>query len=76
MPEKITQQYLTLTPAYGRDYKSAREAKQSFMAGQDWQIASVFGGNAGRYCSLSDFAPKVSVELRYGKLTKSTIVKV
>lgn len=76
MPEKITQQYLTLTPAYGRDFKSAREAQQSFMSGQDWQIATVFGGNAGRYCSVRDFADGVSVELRYAKQTKSTVIKV
>lgn len=29
-------QYIELTPAYGRDYRSAKEAVSAFKAGQDW----------------------------------------
>jgi hypothetical protein len=35
----IKENYLELTPAYGRDYADAKAAKQSFMAGQDWRIS-------------------------------------
>lgn len=71
MSNKITQNYLTLAPAYGRDYQSAREAKQSFLSGKDWIDA-----RCGSYCSVSDFEAGVTVNLRYGKLRKVAVVKV
>ena len=45
---------IVLSPAYGRDYKSAKEVKAALFSGKDFRIESI-GPNAGRYCSLHDF---------------------
>lgn len=63
-----------LLPAFGRDYKSAKDAKADFLAGKDWQLASVFAG--GRYCSVRDFSAGTTVLLRYARHTKVCAVKV
>ena len=72
----ITMNYLSLTPAYGRDYKSAREVTQAFLDGKDFEIASMFGSFGGRYCSVRDFAQGVTVSIRYNRLTRVVNVKV
>jgi hypothetical protein len=58
-----------LSPAYGRDYKSAKEVEADFLAGKDFATAS------GQYCSFRDF-PGQSVEIRYAKQRKVTVVQV
>jgi len=69
--KKITQNYLSLAPAYGRDYRSAKDAKESFLAGKNWIDAQ-----SGSYCSVDDFAGGVTVNLRYKKLRSVAVVKV
>ena len=66
---------ITLTPSYGRDYKSAKEAKESFLGGKDWIVASISNPYCGRQCSILDLKG-FRVELRYKKLTKVAIVTV
>lgn len=70
----ITQNYLTVSPAYGRDYKSAKDAKSDFLGGKDFRMESI--GQGGTYCSLRDFAQGVEVSIRYAKLTKVVNVQV
>ena len=68
---------MTLTPAYGRDYKSAKAAKESFLGGQDWLVASVFHGQG--YANVDDLTrsnPGQTVTLRYSgnrKVTTTTV---
>ena len=65
--------YGVLTPAYGRDYKSAKDAVADFNAGKDFVVNSVsFSG----YASKSDFAVGSHLTLRYGKNRKVTAVTV
>jgi hypothetical protein len=59
-----------LVPAYGRDYKSAAAVTADFLAGKDFDI----GG--GHYCSVSDFASGVIVNLRYAAKTRVTLVRI
>jgi hypothetical protein len=66
--------YSELVPAYGRDYKNAKSAKADFLAGKDWQLASVFSG--GSYCGISDFSPGQAVLLRFDSCRKVCPVKV
>ena len=33
---------MTVTPAYGRDYKTAKGARASWEAGEDWIISQFF----------------------------------
>jgi hypothetical protein len=67
---------MTLVPAYGRDYRSAKEAKASFLAGEDWQIADISSPDDGRYVSHRELkeSGKGFVNLRYQKLTRIAVV--
>jgi hypothetical protein len=69
---------ITLSPAYGRDFKSRRDAEENFASNQDWRIESIASGYAGAYATRAELknAGIQEVELRYAKLTKVTIVKL
>lgn len=69
---------MTLTPAYGRDYKSKKEAQADLDADKDFIIADVFGENAGRAVNRPQLKELgiTAVNVRYSKLTKVTILKV
>ncbi len=69
----ITENWKTLTPAYGRDYKSKSAAEADFKAGKDFVLNEPYGTT---YCSISDFAPGVRVKVRYKKLTQVTVVTI
>jgi hypothetical protein len=67
---------MTLVPAYGRDYKSVKEVKAAFEAGNDFEIASI-GPDCGRYVNRPQLVGlERSVMIRYAKLTKVVEVKV
>lgn len=56
--------YYSLTPAQGRDYKTAKEVKAAFDSGKDF----VGDYNLGfRLCNNADFKPGDTVNLRYKK---------
>lgn len=57
-----------LSPAYGRDYKTAKAVKADWEAGKDFKCAN------GSMCSIRDFGPEDRLEVRYRKLTKLTFV--
>lgn len=63
-----------LTPAYGRDYKTALQIEADFRAGKDFVFAGV--GQIGRYCSIRDFKPGTTIELRYNRKIDLTMVEV
>lgn len=65
--------YCTVTPTYGRDYKSKALAIAALEAGKDFQLATY--GRSG-YVSLSDFAPGATVNICYGNLRKIAVYKV
>jgi hypothetical protein len=62
----ITEKYLEIGPAYGRDYKNGRLAGEDFTAGKDFEMLSL--GQGGKYCSIRDFAKGTPVNIRYNKL--------
>jgi hypothetical protein len=67
---------MTLTPAYGRDYKSKSEVEAAWDGGKDFQIASV-GPYMGAYVSKRELAGKErEVSIRYAKLSKVVVLKV
>ncbi len=61
--------HLTVLPAYGRDYKSAKTAKADWKAGKDFIIADMFNPYDGKPCSINDGFP---VTIRFNNLTKVT----
>ena len=65
---------MTLTPAYGRDYKSAKQVKADWDAGKDFVCVDMFGGNDGRYINKAD-AKGQSHVIRYDGLRKVVAVK-
>jgi hypothetical protein len=64
--------YTTLTPAYGRDYKSAKAAKADWKAGKDFIIANIMHPYDGKPMSIRDAQPGESFMLRYNRLMKIT----
>lgn len=65
----------TLTPAYGRDYKSKKEALEAFDAGQDFIYNSIDGQN---YCAKQELITNGirSVQLRYKNNTQVIVIKL
>ena len=61
----------TLTPAYGRDYKSTKEAKADYFAGKDFILNDVSSPYHGKYCSCRDFVGE-QITLRYHRLSRMT----
>lgn len=66
---------MTLTPAYGADYKSKKEVQAAFDADKDFIIADIIHPDSGRYCNRADLLGTESyVMIRYSSLRK--IVKI
>ena len=63
---------LTLVPAYGRDYASAKAVKQDWESEKDFQIQDISSKWNGSYTSIRDNHP--SVKIRFNKLTKAVII--
>jgi hypothetical protein len=59
---------MTVTPAYGRDYKTAKAAKADWKAGKDWIIADISNPYDGKPVSIRDNCDDVM--LRFCRLTK------
>jgi hypothetical protein len=70
--------YKTLVPAYGRDYKSAKEVKAAWEAGKDFLIADLFDPYDGKPANLQSVqeAGWKTVNIRFSKLTKIASIKV
>ncbi len=60
---------ITVIPAYGRDYKNAKSAKQDWKDGKDFIIADLSNPYDGKPCSIRD---GLKVTIRYNKLQKVT----
>lgn len=65
---------LTLSPAYGRDYTSAKAVKADWTAGKDFRIES-YGPDMGRYIGKSEAdAEHLTVHIRYKGLTQVCVI--
>jgi hypothetical protein len=64
-----SESFATLTPAYGRDYKSAEAAKDDFLANRDFYLQP-----QGQLINREQIAPSTTVHIRYNRLTKVTQV--
>jgi len=64
----------TLTPAYGRDYKSAKAAVGAYHSGADFIFHDPTSRWDGKPCSCRDF-PGEEVKLRYDNLRKVTTTR-
>ena len=66
----------TLTPAYGRDYRSAKDVKSAFNEGVDFNFLCFGHRDNGRYVNLTQLKLGTRVTLRYKRLTCATVVQV
>jgi hypothetical protein len=60
----------TIVPAYGRDYRSEKEARADWYGGKDFQVAIT-----GQYCSIRDFDKTNKLQLRFWRNRKSIMVQ-
>ena len=72
---------MTLTPAYGRDYKTEEEALAAFHAGKEFYGISVAGKFAGSHEGYTTKAEIIAlgikrVSIRYCKKTEQVIVNL
>jgi hypothetical protein len=66
---------ITLTPAYGRDYKSQKEVKADWKNGKDFIIADIVHPYSGKPCSIRDVdSLGGKVMIRFNKNTKIVAV--
>lgn len=72
---------MTLTPAYGRDYKSKKAVQADWDANKDFVIADIFHPGSGMYVNRQNlqedprFTEK-TVLIRYNRLTQIQPFKV
>ena len=57
---------ITLTPAYGRDYKSLADAKRDLLDGKDFILNDIMSPHDGRLCSSRDFTGQ-TVKVRFNR---------
>jgi len=69
---------MTLTPAYGRDYKSKKAVQADLDAGKDFIIADLFHPDSGRYCNNADLKSSgvKTVMIRYNSMRSIQSFKV
>jgi hypothetical protein len=64
----------SLSPAYGRDYKSRKALLEDFYAGKDFINSTI--GTSGRYVSKSELPAGSRVQFRYKRMTQTFIHEV
>jgi hypothetical protein len=67
---------MTLTPAYGRDYKSKAEVLADFDGDKDFVVADIMSG--GGYTNKADLIKQgiTEVNIRYKRLTQVLVHKI
>lgn len=71
--------HITVTPAYGRDYKSKKAAVEDFDADKDFIVADVTSKWDGKLVNKSQLVEEKQyseVNIRYKKLTMVAVVKL
>ena len=63
---------LTVIPAYGRDYRSAKAVAADFAANKDFLICDMFSPDDGRYINAEQLKPGDALSIRYARNTKQT----
>jgi hypothetical protein len=54
--------YITLEPAYGRDYKTQKEVKAALDAGKDFQVNAFLSPDDGRMVNKQDLEAMAPIE--------------
>lgn len=69
---------ITLSPAYGRDYKSVKAVKEDFNSNKDFIIEDFHNPWCGKPANKSDLvkAGYTTANIRYNRRTKLTWVRI
>jgi hypothetical protein len=68
--------FITVVPAYGRDYKSGKDVMEAWNQGKDFQVADMFHPKDGSYINVHDAPKGVTINVRYKKLTQIKPIKI
>lgn len=70
--------YVTITPAYGRDYKSQKEVLAAWNENRDFIIEDFMHPDCGRYVNKEEAksSPGTTWNIRYSKNSKVLPVKL
>jgi hypothetical protein len=78
-PTLYVSPFVTVMPAYGRDYKSKRAALASWDEGQDFIVADAMNPYCGAYINREDAERATGIQavnIRYDRLRRVCVVKV
>lgn len=64
--------YVSVVPAYGRDYTSQKAVKEDWEAGKDFLIMDF---QLGGYINKNDKPKDMILNIRYNKQTKVCVIK-
>lgn len=64
----------TVTPAYGRDYRSRAAAVADWKAGRDFILEDVWSSWNGKPFSIRDTTPGEVIRIRYAKRARVVLV--
>ena len=70
---------MTLTPAYGRDYKNKKAIMIDWQAGKDFIVADMFSPYDGKPANKQDMereGTETEVLIRYKNLTQIAAIKL
>lgn len=67
---------ISLSPAYGRDYKAKAAVLADWAAGKDFVINDISSRWNGRVANKADLAGSGDVKFRYAKLAKVFVLNV
>lgn len=67
--------YITITPAYGRDYKLKKEVLADWNAGKDFRVNTFGHPHDGRYLNKNDAPQGAVINVRYKNLTQVCVIK-
>lgn len=67
--------YITVVPAYGRDYKSQKEVQEAWDANKDFQCVGVFQYGYINKLDRDKYSPDDQVSVRYANQRKTYTVK-
>lgn len=66
---------LTLVPAYGRDYKSAKEVVADWEANKDFLINDISSQFDGKYINRLQVPPNSVIKIRYKQLRQTRMIR-
>lgn len=68
--------FITLTPAYGRDYRSGKEVREAFNSGRDFVVASVSSPWCGCYVNKPQLSSGDTVTIYFNRKTKFVVIDI